>query len=197
MTDGWEVLAESELLDGSPWIKVVAETVRLEDGKTVIDDLYRVDLPTYAVIFALTPDRQVVVVRQYRHTFRRQVVELPAGIEAYPGEPLLETARRELCEETGYESPEWYPVGLFAMDSNRGCGWAHAFLALDAVRVAAPRAVDLQQQSVDLYSLDQLRDLWLFGDCPCAPMAAIIGLGLTLIETGAYVERARLFGWSG
>jgi len=188
MTDGWEVLAEKELLDSSPWIKVVAETIRLEDGETVVDDFYRVDL--------LTPDRQVVLVEQYRHTFRRQIVGLPAGIEK-PGEDILETARRELKEETGCESPEWYPIGIFAMDANRGCGWAHAFLALDAVQVIAPSPDDLQYQVVHHFSLEQLRDFWLTGDCPNAPMAAIIGLGLSLIESGSYVERARMFGWTG
>jgi ADP-ribose pyrophosphatase len=197
MSDGWEVLAEDELLDRSPWIRVVAETIRLEDGETVIDNFYRVDLPTYAVIFALTPDRQVVLVEQYRHTFRRRVLELPAGVRAPGEQSLLETARREFLEETGCESPEWYPFGVFAIDANRGCGWVHAFLAFDAVRVAAPRSVDLQKQVVHHFSLEQLRDFWLTGDCPTAPMAAIIGLGLSLVETGSYVERARMFGWTG
>jgi ADP-ribose pyrophosphatase len=193
VADRWEVLAEEVLLDASPWIKVIAETIRLEDGETVIDNFYRVDSPTYAIIFALTAERQVVLVKQYRHAFRRRVLELPAGVRA-PGEKnLLETARRELREETGYESPEWYPIGRFAMDANRGCGWTYAFLALDAIRVSAPSPVDLQTQSVHLYSLEQLRDFWLTGDCSCAPVSAVIGLGLALVESGTYARRARLF----
>jgi hypothetical protein len=43
MPDRWEVLESRDLLDCSPWFTVRQETVRLEDGQTVIPDFYIID----------------------------------------------------------------------------------------------------------------------------------------------------------
>jgi ADP-ribose pyrophosphatase len=59
-----------------------------------------------AVIAAVTPDRQIVFVEQYREPVQRRVIELPAGLAGdeagYENEPLQDAAGRELTEETGY-----------------------------------------------------------------------------------------------
>lgn len=54
-----------------------------------------------AVIAAVTDDRKMVMVRQYRKPAGRVVFEVPAG-KIDPGEEPLATAERELKEETGY-----------------------------------------------------------------------------------------------
>jgi len=54
-----------------------------------------------AVLAAVTDEGKMVMVRQYRKPAERVMLEVPAGkIDA--GETPLETARRELKEETGY-----------------------------------------------------------------------------------------------
>ena len=54
-----------------------------------------------AVIAALTEDKKLVMVRQYRKPAGRVMLEVPAG-KIDPGEKPLEAAVRELKEETGY-----------------------------------------------------------------------------------------------
>jgi ADP-ribose pyrophosphatase len=60
------------------------------------------------VIAAVTPDREIVLVEQYRIPVHSRCIELPAGLAGdRPGEesePLAAAARRELLEETGYEA---------------------------------------------------------------------------------------------
>lgn len=46
---------------------------------------------------------EIVLVRQYRHAVGQELWEVPAGM-IERGEPPLETARRELIEETGYRA---------------------------------------------------------------------------------------------
>lgn len=46
-------------------------------------------------------DRSVLVLRQYRHTLRTWEYEIPAGT-VEQGEMPINTARREVLEETGY-----------------------------------------------------------------------------------------------
>ena len=54
-----------------------------------------------AVIAALTEDKKLVMVRQYRKPADKVMLEVPAG-KIDPGEMPLEAAVRELKEETGY-----------------------------------------------------------------------------------------------
>ena len=62
-------------------------------------------------ILAITDDRKVVLVEQYRPPVRTRTIELPAGlagdIPLQEDEPLLTAAQRELKEESGYEAKNW------------------------------------------------------------------------------------------
>ena len=66
-------------------------------------------------IVAITEDRRIVLVEQYRPPIGQTVVELPAGLAGdIPGaehEELVEAARRELLEETGYVASRWTEIG--------------------------------------------------------------------------------------
>lgn len=60
------------------------------------------------VIVAITADRKILLVEQYRHAVGRHVVELPAGLvgdkPSEVTEDLPTAANRELLEETGYSA---------------------------------------------------------------------------------------------
>jgi len=66
-------------------------------------------------IVAITDTQDVVLVEQYRPPVGRKVVELPAGLAGdIPGsenEALVEAAKRELLEETGYTANKWTELG--------------------------------------------------------------------------------------
>ncbi|MBI4464150.1 MAG: NUDIX hydrolase, partial [Acidobacteria bacterium] len=59
-----------------------------------------------AVILPRLPDGRVLLIRQFRFPVGRALWELPAG-SLDPGETALQTARRELIEETGYRATVW------------------------------------------------------------------------------------------
>lgn len=68
-----------------------------------------------AVIVAITPEDQVILVEQYRVPLGRVCLELPAGLigDEEEGEPLELAASRELEEETGYRAGRIEPLGMF------------------------------------------------------------------------------------
>jgi ADP-ribose diphosphatase len=62
--------------------------------------------PGAVVVVAVDHEGRVALVRQFRPATRRELVELPAGTLELGEEPL-ETARRELQEETGLHGGRW------------------------------------------------------------------------------------------
>ena len=67
-----------------------------------------------AVILAIDAG-EVILVEQYRVPIGKVCLELPAGLigDETDGEDALESARRELEEETGYAAAQWQDLGEF------------------------------------------------------------------------------------
>jgi ADP-ribose pyrophosphatase len=65
-----------------------------------------------AVMMAVDHRKRVLLVRQYRLPAAKYLWELPAGT-VDPGEKPLQTARRELIEETGYRAGTWRKLASF------------------------------------------------------------------------------------
>ncbi|HEX4808082.1 MAG TPA: NUDIX hydrolase [Bryobacteraceae bacterium] len=68
--------------------------------------------PGSAVMMAVDEKERVLLVRQFRLPAKRELWELPAG-RLDPGETPLQTAKRELQEETGYKAKKWVKLVSF------------------------------------------------------------------------------------
>jgi 8-oxo-dGDP phosphatase len=101
----WPVVSSAERYRGKI-INVRSDTIRSPDGNTAEREVVE---HTGAVgVLALDESRRVLMIRQYRHPVGRLLWELPAGLRDVAGEPVLQTARRELLEETGYRAARWH-----------------------------------------------------------------------------------------
>jgi len=67
--------------------------------------MYVLEYPDWISVFGLTLKREVVLVKLYRHGTGKTLLELPSGKVDEQDESPLETAKRELLEETGYTTP--------------------------------------------------------------------------------------------
>ena len=68
--------------------------------------------PGSVAVVAVDGHRRVILVRQLREPPRTQLLELPAGT-LEEGEEPLETAQRELAEETGLHARRWRELGAY------------------------------------------------------------------------------------
>ncbi len=80
------------------------DVVRLPNGAQAVREY--IEHPGAVAIIPFLASGELVMERQYRYPLRRELIELPAG-KISAGEPTLETARRELREETGYTAADW------------------------------------------------------------------------------------------
>ena len=106
-------------------MRIRADTVELPDG-TIVDDYFVQESRGYSVVFALTTDGDVVLVRQYKHGIGQVILELPAG-GIDPGEDPAVCAARELAEETGYVGDPPEAIGSFATNPTGSTARFHLF----------------------------------------------------------------------
>jgi ADP-ribose pyrophosphatase len=109
-----------------PWKKVSSKppahfhifgirTERKVSPRTGVEhDFYVIDCPNWVNVIATTPDRQLVMVEQYRHGTETVELEIPGGvIDAKDSSPTT-AGVRELREETGYEGEKARIIGQIA-----------------------------------------------------------------------------------
>ena len=77
------------------------------------------------------------MIRQYRHPAGATLWEIPAGLRDVAGEPLAQTARRELMEETGYRAAEWRVLADYLSSPGISTERLRVFLARDLTMVPA------------------------------------------------------------
>ncbi|MFX1533382.1 MAG: NUDIX hydrolase [Promethearchaeota archaeon] len=84
-------------------------------------------------IVPLTPSLEVVTIRQHRAGTKRVSLEIPGGL-VDPGETPLESAKRELEEETGFNSDHWIYLGVNEPNPALFTNLCHTFLALNCLK---------------------------------------------------------------
>lgn len=146
----WQELSRNLVFDRFTQIEEVQ--YRLPDGRE-LPFYIKKTRPAVAVV-ALTPAKEVLLVRQFRPGPGEVLLELPGGY-VDPGETAVEAAARELLEETGYAGRVRLVTHVFDdayANMHRACA-----IATDCRRISAPRLDETGE--VKLLSLGAFREL--------------------------------------
>lgn len=81
-------------------------------------------------ILPILPNGDLLLIKQFRVAVGRFIYEIPAGMKE-PGEDPLNTAMRELKEETGFTARRWTPYPSFYASPGYLDEKLHLFLAED------------------------------------------------------------------
>jgi 8-oxo-dGTP pyrophosphatase MutT (NUDIX family) len=115
------------------------------------------DSADWVYVVAITPEKKVVVERQYRFGVEKTTMEIPAGI-IDAGETPEEAAIRELQEETGYTTANWRYLGWVETNPTFMNNLCHQWLALDVIKTHPLDLDDGEEISVTELSIEEIRD---------------------------------------
>ncbi|MEB3280043.1 MAG: NUDIX hydrolase [Lyngbya sp.] len=171
----WKQL-DSELIVDNQWCRVRKDTVELPNG-TIIDDFFVNVRPDIALVLPITPQNEIVFVRQYRHGVGQVLLELPAG-SFHPAEESPEVAAtRELTEETGYVPESMVKLATLYDNPVKDTNSVHLFLASNVQKIQA-RQLDITEEiEVVLVPVNQVIEYINRGEICVAGTVAALFLG--------------------
>ncbi len=109
-------------------------------------------------IIALDRDENFILVKQYRHGIDDITLEGPAGV--IDGEELpLETAKRELAEETGYVSSDWSYLGKVSANPAFQNNYCSVFLARNCDKKQEQNLDALEEIEIIVMSKEDVKRL--------------------------------------
>ncbi len=127
-------------------------------------DFHVMESTDWVNVIPITSTEEVVLVRQFRHGIRDCTLEIPGGM-VDPADPSpLAAARREMIEESGYDSERVEALGSIHPNpaiQNNSC---HSFVAYDVERRYETRFDSTEETEVVLVPLAHIPDLIRAGD---------------------------------
>lgn len=138
---------DSQLLIDAPIVALRRDTLAMPGGRDAKREI--VEHFGAVAVVALDAEGRVAMVEQYRHSVRRRLLELPAGLLDFYQEPELETAKRELQEEAGLAASEWGVLVDLVTSPGFAEEAVRVFIARGLTQVERPAAED-EEADMDL-----------------------------------------------
>ena len=165
----WEEISTEHIIQDE-WIDFRKSVYRFPDG-SVFEPFYSYSRRDYVVIVASDADGNYLCVRQFRQGIRKVTTEFPAGgIERKDGkeygaskdlsaENALAAAKRELLEETGYESDEWKHLLTVPSNATMADNYAHLYVARNCRRVSGQSLDETEFLNVKKFSAQEIKEM--------------------------------------
>ncbi len=177
----WSVLNTRSVYD-NPWLTLAEYDAIAPTGKPALYGVVRFKNLALAIL-PLHDDGTVTLVGQHRFAIPGYSWELPEG-----GGPLgvdpLESARRELREETGLEAAEWREVLKFQLSNSITDEVGHGYLATGLTAVP-PAPDDTEALALARAPFREVLELALAGHIQDMPTLAMLLRAYHMAREGA------------
>ena len=161
----WKTEASEKLLD-TRWVKVRRDRVTLPGGLR-IDDFYAVTLADAAAVVAIDEAGRIVLKREYRYCYDRELIEIPAGTFEVGETDSFAVAQRELLEETGYASEEWEYIGSTVESSSKLTNHMHLYFANHCRKVSGQHLDPTENLDVLVVPLEKAVEMVMRNEICC------------------------------
>ncbi len=178
-TNPWKTLS-SQLVYENPWLSLTEHQVINPGGG---EGIYgEVHFKNYAIgIVAMDEDDQIWLVGQYRFPLKQYSWELPEGGGPFDQDPL-DSAKRELLEETGLVAKEWSEVLRMHLSNSVSDELAIIYLAKDFTQLA-PEPEETEQLQVKKVAFEEAYQMVISGEITDSMSVAAI-LRMKLLREG-------------
>ena len=160
----WKIKNSIRLID-TEYVKVDKDDVILSKDRE-IKDFYKVTIKDCAAIVALTESNELILKKEYRYCYDKELIEIPAGV-LEDNENSLVTAKRELEEETGYVSDKWTFLGKVVESSAKLTNYMYIYLAEDCKKVSEQSLDYGEDIEVIKVSIDKAIDMIMNNEIIC------------------------------
>lgn len=156
----WKTL-DSKLIYANPWISLTEHAVVNPNGG---EGIYgEVHFKNYAIgIVAIDDDNKIWLVGQYRYPLKQYSWELPEGGGPLNKDPL-DSAKRELLEETGLVAAEWKEILRMHLSNSVCDELAIIYLAKDFTQLEA-QPEETEQLQVKKVALEDAYQMVIRGE---------------------------------
>lgn len=165
----WEIIS-SEYLIRRPWLTARRDHVRLPTG-VENPEFYILEYPDWVNVIAITRKGEFVMIRQYRHGLGETRYELCAGVSE-EGEDPMDSARRELLEETGYGGGEWQLWMTISANPSTTTNLTYCYLATNVELMSTQQLEETEDITVHLLTEKEVKALLVNDEIRQALMAA-------------------------
>lgn len=168
----WKTIS-SEDISPSKFMPLRRDIVELADGRQ--QDFYIINIKQAAMVFPVTKDGKLVLIRQYKHGAGKIIVEAPAGM-VDSGEEPRRCAVRELDEETGikYAEEDLIDLGMHFQSPTKSAHTLFGFLALNAEFNSAQHVEGDENIEVFTLTPDEAIEMIKTGEIDAADTVAFI-----------------------
>lgn len=153
----WETL-DSKIFYEDKWIKIRQEKCK-DNNDFIINPYYILDYPDWVHLICFDENYKILITRQYRHGIKSINYEIPCGVVDNIDKTPLDTAKRELKEETGFVSENFKKIITYSPNPSNHSNSIHCFLVTDLIQTNKRSLDDSEEIEYEFLSFSEILKL--------------------------------------